>query len=82
MLPSVHHPRYQAFRAHIRALRKRAGLTQVQLAQRLAVDQTYVSKLERGDRYIDALFYFDWCHACHVNPADAIREFDDADSTA
>ncbi len=50
-------------------MRKAAGLTQVTLAQRLSVEQSYLSKLERGDRYVDVLFYLEWCRACGV-PAD------------
>ncbi|HDR9127216.1 MULTISPECIES: helix-turn-helix domain-containing protein [Burkholderia] len=72
MLPSIHHPRYAVVQTHLRRVRKGAGLTQVQLAERLQVDQTYVSKLERGERYIDLLFYLDWCRACGAEPSDAV----------
>ncbi|HDR9172042.1 TPA: helix-turn-helix transcriptional regulator [Burkholderia vietnamiensis] len=72
MLPSVHHPRYRVVRNHLRSLRKSAGLTQVDLAALLHVDQTYVSKLERGERYVDLLFYVDWCRACGISPATAL----------
>ncbi|HDR8945493.1 TPA: helix-turn-helix transcriptional regulator [Burkholderia vietnamiensis] len=72
MLPSIHHPRYVVVRHHLRRVRKGAGLTQVQLAERLQVDQTYVSKLERGERYIDLLFYLDWCRACGAEPSAAV----------
>ncbi|WP_321890709.1 helix-turn-helix domain-containing protein [Paraburkholderia tropica] len=72
MLPSVHHPRYTVLRAHLKALRKEAGLTQVQLAQRLSVDQSYLSKIERGERYMDILFYLEWCRACEVAPDQAV----------
>ena len=34
-------------------VRKSAGLTQMQLAQRLAVPQSFVSKYERGERRLD-----------------------------
>jgi transcriptional regulator with XRE-family HTH domain len=34
----------------LRALRKQAGITQEQLAERLAVDPTFVGRLERGQR--------------------------------
>ena len=64
MLASVHHPRYQALQARLVALRKAADLTQVQLAQRLGVGQSYVSKIERGETYVDVLVFIDWCVAC------------------
>jgi transcriptional regulator with XRE-family HTH domain len=76
MVLSVHHPRYVALRDHLKALRDRAGLTQVQIAERLGLDQSYISKIERGERYVDVLFYVDWCKACKVKPAKAITSLD------
>lgn len=38
------------------------------------VDQSYVSKVERGERYMDALFYLDWCRACKLHPEAAITD--------
>ncbi|MDR2875818.1 MAG: helix-turn-helix transcriptional regulator, partial [Methylobacillus sp.] len=52
MVLSVHHPRYVALREHLKALRLQAGLTQIEMAGRLGQDQSYVSKIERGERYI------------------------------
>lgn len=69
---SVHHRRYAALQAHLKALRAGAGLTQVDLAGALEVDQSYVSKVERGERYMDLLFYLDWCRACGAEPGEAI----------
>jgi transcriptional regulator with XRE-family HTH domain len=34
----------------LRQIRKRQGLTQVQVAERLSVPQSYVSKVETGER--------------------------------
>jgi transcriptional regulator with XRE-family HTH domain len=34
----------------LRALRKHAGMTQEQLAERLGVDPTFIGRLERGQR--------------------------------
>lgn len=46
--------------------RRQAGLSQVQLAQRLDVGQSYVSKIERGEAYVDVMLFVDWCVACGV----------------
>ncbi|NIF86872.1 helix-turn-helix transcriptional regulator [Burkholderia sp. Cy-637] len=78
MLPSIHHPRYEALRAHLKVLRKDAGLTQVELAARLSIDQSYLSKIERGERYMDVLLYLDWCRACGVAPDQAVMTLVDA----
>ncbi len=54
------------------AWRKAAGLSQVQLAQRLHVGQSYVSKIERGEAYVDVLFFAEWCAACGVRAGQAL----------
>jgi DNA-binding XRE family transcriptional regulator len=69
---TVHHPRYLALRTHMKALRRSAGLTQATLADRLKIDQSHVSKIERGDRYVDVLLYVDWCQACGLHPEETI----------
>lgn len=65
---SVHHPRYQALQAEMAAVRQAAGLSQVQLSEALGVGQSYVSKVERGEMYVDVMVFVDWCRACNVPP--------------
>ncbi len=65
---SIHHPRYQALRTVLVDIRLAAGLTQMQLAQRLELGQSYVSKIERGEAYVDVMLFADWCRACDVRP--------------
>lgn len=48
--------------------RKTAGLTQVQMAEQLGVGQSYVSKIERGESYVDLMTFVDWCAACGLKP--------------
>ncbi|WP_082322234.1 helix-turn-helix domain-containing protein [Variovorax paradoxus] len=72
MPPSIHHRRYELLRRHLRSLRRAAGLTQTELGARLKVDQSHVSKVERGERYMDVLFYLDWCRACKQQPEVAL----------
>ena len=49
-------------------MRKAAGLTQVELALRLGVGQSFVSKVERGANYVELFLFLDWCQACGVAP--------------
>ncbi len=51
MVLSIHHPRYIKLRQHLKQMRKSAGLSQVTIAEKLGSDQSYVSKIERGERY-------------------------------
>ena len=73
MVLSIHHARYVAVRQCLKALRKGAKLSQIELAARLGEDQSYVSKIERGDRYVDVLFFVDWCNACGVQPEEGLK---------
>lgn len=66
MPASVHHPHYRALQAGLASLRKTAGLSQVELAERMGIGQSYISKIERGEAYIDVLVFVDWCSACGV----------------
>ena len=52
--------------------RRQAGLSQTQLAQRLDVGQSYVSKVERGEAYVDIILFVDWCVACGVQAGTAL----------
>lgn len=57
-------PEYEGVRAALVALRIQAGLTQMELAERLKRSQGHVSEVERGIKRVDPLQVWDWCHAC------------------
>lgn len=50
---STHTPEYAALLEVLRETRQRAGVTQVELAERLGQTQSYVSKCERGEARLD-----------------------------
>lgn len=69
---SVHHPKYKALQAVLVEMRRQAGLSQTQLADRLGVGQSYISKIERAEAYVDVFVYVDWVGACGVRPGLAL----------
>ncbi len=79
MVTSVHHKRYVKLRSILKELRLKSGLTQIQIADLLSMEQSNVSKIERGERYIDTLFFIDYCKACGAVPADVIAKVDDSE---
>jgi transcriptional regulator with XRE-family HTH domain len=50
-----HTPGYQLMLKRLRRVRRRAGLTQAEVARALGTTQAYVSKSESGERRMDAL---------------------------
>ncbi len=56
-------------------VRREAGLTQRGLAARLKLPQSYVSKIETGERRIDPVECAAWARACGVDPADFFARF-------
>lgn len=79
MVPSVHHSRYVKLQKHLKKLRLDAGLSQVELAARLQEEQSNISRTERGIRYVDALFYMDWCRACGKAPHEGMKLLEEQD---
>lgn len=67
---------YQLLCTLVREFRERAGLTQVQLAERLGETQSFVSKSERGERRLDLVQLRVFCEACEVPLADFVAEFE------
>lgn len=54
-------------------MRRQAGLTQRQLAERLKVPRSFVSRIEQGERRVDVVEFFWICRACGVSPEKAAR---------
>lgn len=60
----------------LRGLRERAGITQDQLATRLAIDSTYVSQVERGRRGVRWHTVLRFLRALKVTLGDLATEID------
>lgn len=75
MAQSTHHRRYQAFLDLLRSWRAEAGLTQAEVGQRLGNTQTFVSKVERGERRLDVVEFAEWCEALGLAPDHAFERF-------
>jgi len=55
MEKSIYTRDYAVLLRLLKQARERADITQVQLAKRLKLSQSFVSKMERGDRRIDVV---------------------------
>lgn len=60
---TIHAPQYRAIIKELIALRKAAELHQAAIAKALGLTQPDISKIERGERRIDALELAKWMRA-------------------
>jgi transcriptional regulator with XRE-family HTH domain len=70
--PQVYSLRYQTFLEKLRQARIEAGLTQVEVAQKLGKPQSYVSKCESGERRVDFVELLDYAKL-YQKPLDFFR---------
>lgn len=70
--------------ASLTASRRASGVRQVELAARLDKPQSYVSKIERGERGLDVAEFISIVHAIGLNPVTMLTlaldpEFDESE---
>ena len=61
---------------HLKKVRKAAKMTQTELAEKLEKPQSYVSKIESGDRGLSVIEAHAFCKACKYDFAKFIRAWD------
>ncbi|VXB41793.1 helix-turn-helix domain-containing protein [Brevundimonas sp. G8] len=76
MTQSVFSARYDQLRETLVKARREAGLTQAELATRLGKPQSYVSKIERGERRIDIVELIDISRALGVATECLLRQIE------
>lgn len=74
MTSSIHSPEYKLVLAKLIEMRKEAGLTQRDLAQRLAREHSFVWRFETGKRRLDVVEFYWVCKALRRNAATVYRE--------
>ncbi len=74
MRRSIHAQPYVTLREALKSGRKKAGMNQQQLADRLERPQSYVAKYETGDRRLDVVEFLDVCSALKLPPEELLRK--------
>ena len=67
-LKSIYEGAYKALLALLVEARNEAGLTQHQLAEKLGRPQSFVSKVEHGDRRLDVIEFLEFCRLLQCDP--------------
>jgi transcriptional regulator with XRE-family HTH domain len=75
---SIHSPEHARLVALLRQLRLDAGLRQEELAERLGVNQTWVSKYENGERRLDLVQLHRVCDALGTTAAALVKQWEAA----
>lgn len=76
MEKSIFTREHRVFTELLRETREAAGITQVELAERLEQTQSYISKVERGDRRLDIVQLRHVCVALGTTLPALITEFE------
>ncbi|MDF3907265.1 helix-turn-helix transcriptional regulator [Paracoccus sp. AS002] len=69
MAKSIYDEEYRRLIDAVRSARKKAGLTQQALADRLGRPQSFVAKVEGYERRLDIIEFLHVCRALGVDPA-------------
>lgn len=75
MEKSVFTSEYDLLKTLLRETRKRLGVTQEELAERLGETQSFVSKCERGERRLDLVQLQWFCRALGIPLTEFVEEF-------
>ncbi|VDC28603.1 helix-turn-helix domain-containing protein [Pseudogemmobacter humi] len=69
MARSLRTPGHRALMQVLIETRKEAGITQQELADRLNRPQSYVAKVETGERRLDVIEFIEWAEGIGASPA-------------
>ena len=76
MTKSVYTRQYRRFRALLTEARKTAGLTQTALSMQLERPQSFVSKVERGERRLDVIEFLEMARVLRLDVGAFLHKLD------
>lgn len=76
MTATIHSSDHQRLVRMLRDVRKKACLRQADVAQRLGVPQSFVSKYETGERRLDLVELKQVCEALGTGLVEFVRQFE------
>lgn len=72
-MKSTNTPQYRAVLDRLIAARKAAGLSQAELASRLGRPQSFIAKIEIGERRMDVIEFLELARILGVRPASVLE---------
>ena len=76
-MKTIYDKEYRLLVQRLKKTRTDSGFTQSQLAEKLQIDQSYVSKYERCERRLDVMEIRDICGALRVDFVDFLSQLDE-----
>ena len=76
MEKSIYTREYAVILRMLKEARESAGITQVQLANKLKLSQSFVTKMERGDRRIDVVQLRTICRIYGITLVEFVRQME------
>ena len=73
----IYNARYRRVVAVLKAARKKAGLTQANVADKMGVNRTWVAKVEGCELRLDLLHFVMLCQLYRVQARDIIQEMEE-----
>jgi transcriptional regulator with XRE-family HTH domain len=73
LVKSLHQPEYQALCALLAEARRKAGLSQQEVAKRLRRPQSFVAKYEGGERRLDVIEFLSVSEVLGADPIRLLR---------
>ena len=71
---TIHSPQHQKLRELLVAARRKAGLTQHEVAERLGRPQSFVAKVEGGERRLDVIEFVALARVLGADPVKLLRK--------
>ena len=66
--------KYEFLRSELKKARMEADLLQTELAKILKKPQSYISKVESGERELDIIEYLNYCNGLGLDPAKWLKK--------
>lgn len=72
-MSSIYSEQYQLVIKKVREARREQGLTQAVVAERLGKPQSFLAKVENGERRLDVIEFIHLAQLLSLDPADVIK---------
>ena len=69
--------KYELLRSELKNARLQAKMHQVDLAKKLKKPQSYISKVESGERNLDIIEFVSYCEALDIEPSKWLKRLID-----